>query len=66
MSNSFAGWIIMAGIAICLIVSIWLAVVERREDRFAERNAQMQRAQRHRAVQDAVQHKINQDWRDAS
>ena len=66
MSNSFAGWIIMAGIAICLIVSIWLAVVERREDRFDERNAQMQKAQRHRAVQDAVQHKINQDWRDAS
>lgn len=66
MSNSFAGWIIMSGIAICLIVSIWLAVVERREDRFAKRNAQMQRAQRHRAVQDAVQHKINQDWRDAS
>ena len=66
MSNSFAGWIIMAGIAICLLVSIWLAVVERREDKFTERNAQMQKAQRHRAVQDAVQHKINQDWRDAS
>lgn len=66
MNNLLAGVLIISGIAICLIVSIWLAVVEHREDKFAERNAQMQKAQRHRAVQDAVQHKINQDWRDAS
>lgn len=66
MANSFSGWLIMIGIGICLIVSIWLTVVEHREDKFTERNAQMQKAQRHRAVQDAVQHKINQDWRDAS
>ena len=72
MSNSFAGWIIMSGIAICLIVSIWLAVVERRENKKFEAGAisgQEAEFQRKR-IDAAHQHQIEQmklrydQWKD--
>ena len=60
MSNSFAGWIIMAGIAICLIVSIWLAVVERREDK---RKAQKSDERKKRLERMSYERDYN-DWKD--
>ena len=70
MSNSFAGWIIMAGIAICLIVSIWLAVVEHREDKCLKKSVEQEAEFQRKRIDAAHQHQIEQmklryeQWKD--
>ena len=70
MSNSFAGWIIMIGIAICLIVSIWLAVVERREDKCMKKSEEQEAHFKRKRIDAAHQHQIEQmklryeQWKD--
>lgn len=65
MVINFSGWVLIVGGLLTLAVLIWLAAVEEREDKFEKRNAQMSKAQRRRIVQDAVQHRINENWRNA-
>ena len=70
MSNSFAGWIIMSGIAICLIVSIWLAVVERREDKQTKKSSEQEAEFQRKRIDAAHRHQIEQmklryeQWKD--
>ena len=70
MANSFSGWLIMIGIAICLIVSIWLAVVERREDKRAKKSSEQEAEFKRKRIDAAHRHQIEQmklryeQWKD--
>ena len=71
MYNAFAGWIIMAGILTCFAVAVWLAVVERREDKQADRAAAQEKEFQSKRIEAARKHQeeqmrlMGEDWRDA-
>lgn len=70
MANSFSGWLIMIGIGICLIVSIWLAVVERREDKCLKKSVEQEAHFKRKRIDAAHRHQIEQmklryeQWKD--
>lgn len=58
MDNLFSGVLIMAGIAICLGVSVWVGIVERREEKCKEKHladdAMFQRDRKYRLYVDQL------------
>lgn len=70
MANSFSGWLIMIGIGICLLVSIWLAVVERREDKRTKKSSDQEAEFQRKRIDAAHRHQIEQmklryeQWKD--
>lgn len=70
MANSFSGWLIMIGIGICLIVSIGVAVMEYREDKRLKKAAEQEAEFRHKRIDAAHRHQIEQmklryeQWKD--
>lgn len=70
MNNLLAGVLIISGIAICLIVSIWLSVVERREDKCLKKSVEQEAHFKRKRIDAAHRHQIEQmklryeQWKD--
>lgn len=71
MENLFAGVLILLGIAACLALSAWLGIIERREDKQADRAAAQEKEFQSKRIEAARKHQeeqmrlMGEDWRDA-